>query len=299
MARVLIVMAQRDFDPSEVAIPWRVLTDLGHTVTFATPDGTRASADELMLTGEGLDPWGWIPGLKRITAVGRILAANGDARAAYAALAGDAGFLAPRPFAALAVDDYDALVLPGGHRARGIRPYLESAALQAFVAAMFAADKPVGAICHGVVVAARAVSPTTGRSVLHGRKTTSLTWRQEGLAWTLGRVVRFWDGDYYRTYVEAPGEPARSRGVEAEVTAALASPADYRDVPRTDPEHRRKTDGLHRDTRTDARPAFVVRDGNYVSARWPGDAHTFAQTLADVIAETPAGPPSKAPRESP
>jgi putative intracellular protease/amidase len=28
----------------------------------------------------------------------------------------------------------------------------------------------------------------------------------------------------------------------------------------------------------------VVRDGNYVSARWPGDAHTFAKTLAEVIA---------------
>lgn len=284
MARVLIAMAQRDADPTEVAIPWRVLTDAGHTVEFATPEGTRAHADALMLTGEGLDPWGFIPGLKRVTAVGRILAARRDAREAYAALERDPAFLAPRRFDALEADEHDALVLPGGHRARGMRPYLESEALRAFVVAMFAADKPVGAICHGVVVAARAVSPATGRSVLYGRKTTSLTWRQEGLAWALGRAVRFWDGDYYRTYVEAPGEPARSRGVEAEVTAALASPADYRDVPAGDPERRRKTDGLHRDTATDARPAFVVRDGRYVSARWPGDAYTFAKALADVIA---------------
>jgi putative intracellular protease/amidase len=285
MARVLIVMAQQDADPSEVAIPWRVLSAAGHEVVFATPEGTRAHADELMLTGEGLDPWGFVPGLKRVTVVGRILAARRDAREAYAAMERDPAFLSPRRFDALKVDDYDALVLPGGHRARGIRPYLESEALQAFVVAMFAADKPVGAICHGVVVAARAVSPATGRSVLHGRKTTSLTWAQEGLAWTIGGVVRFWDGDYYRTYVEAPGEPPRSRGVEAEVTAALASPSDYRDVPKTDPEYRRKTDGLQRDTADDARPAFVVRDGNYVSARWPGDAYTFAKTLADVIAE--------------
>ncbi len=69
------------------------------------------------------------------------------------------------------------------------------------------------------------------------------------------------------------------------MTAALASPADYRDVPARDPERRRKTDGLHRDTATDAGPAFVVRDGRYVSARWPGDAYTFAKTLAAVIAE--------------
>ena len=33
----------------------------------------------------------------------------------------------------------------------------------------FAADKPVGAICHGVLVAARAVDPRTERSVLYGR----------------------------------------------------------------------------------------------------------------------------------
>lgn len=29
-------------------------------------------------------------------------------------------------------------------------------------------------------------------------------------------------------------------------------------------------------TRTDESPAFVVEDGNYVCARWPGDAYLFA-----------------------
>jgi putative intracellular protease/amidase len=42
MARVLIATAREDFDPSEVAIPWKVLSALGHAVTFATPDGTPA-----------------------------------------------------------------------------------------------------------------------------------------------------------------------------------------------------------------------------------------------------------------
>jgi hypothetical protein len=27
----------------------------------------------------------------------------------------------------------------------------------------------------------------------------------------------------------------------------------------------------------------VVRDGNYVSARWPGDTHTFAKTFAAIL----------------
>ena len=33
----------------------------------------------------------------------------------------------------------------------------------------------------------------------------------------------------------------------------------------------------------DSRPAWVVRDGNYVSARWPGDVHTFAHTFAQLF----------------
>ena len=32
-----------------------------------------------------------------------------------------------------------------------------------------------------------------------------------------------------------------------------------------------------------SRPAFVVRDRNYVSARWPGDAHTFAKCFAEIL----------------
>jgi hypothetical protein len=42
---------------------------------------------------------------------------------------------------------------------------------------------------------------------------------------------------------------------------------------------------MTRDTFDDGRPAFVVRDGNYVSARWPGDAHTFAKVFAAVLSE--------------
>jgi putative intracellular protease/amidase len=50
---------------------------------------------------------------------------------------------------------------------------------------------------------------------------------------------------------------------------------------------------LFRDTPTDARAAFVVRDGNYVSARWPGDVHTFARTFAAMLAEA-GGEPARA-----
>ncbi len=73
--------------------------------------------------------------------------------------------------------------------------------------------------------------------------------------------------------------------VQQEVTRALADESDFLDVAKGTPDFRRKTTGRARDTPSDARPAWVVRDGSYVSARWPGDAHTFARTFAEVLAE--------------
>ena len=86
-------------------------------------------------------------------------------------------------------------------------------------------------------------------------------------------------------YIERPDEPNGYRSVQAEVTRALASAADYQDVPPMDPDCGLKNDGRHRDRLDDARCAFVVRDGQYVSARWPGDAHTFAKVLANAVSE--------------
>ena len=282
MARVLIPIPARDFDPTEVAVSWRVLTGRGHRVIFATPDGRPGAADELMLTGEGLDPWGWIPGLKKLPLIGAVLRADANGRAAYAAMLDDPAFHQPMTWDGAGLADFDGLLLPGGHRARGMRSYLESPVLQRLVVQAFAAGRPVGAICHGVVLAARSWDPATGRSVLFGRKTTALTWRLERTADRVARIGRFWDGGYYRTYSERPGQPAGFMSVQQEVTRALASPADFLDAPFTD---RRKSSGTARDTPTDSSPAFVVRDGTYVSARWPGDAHAFAAAFGEALEE--------------
>jgi hypothetical protein len=120
--------------------------------------------------------------------------------------------------------------------------------------------------------------------VLHGRKTTALTWKLENTAWTLTRFfARFWDPNYYRTYMEEAGQPQGYMSVQAEVTRALAAPTDFLDVPSADPDRLAKASGLQRDSYDNDRPAFVVRDGNYVSARWPGDVHTFAKTFAQLL----------------
>ncbi|HLD66255.1 MAG TPA: type 1 glutamine amidotransferase domain-containing protein [Pseudomonas sp.] len=282
---VLIPLPNRDFDPSEVALSWQILRAAGLRVRFATPDGRPAEGDPLMLTGEGLDPWGWLPGLRRFKLLGLLLRARADARQAYKALLADEAFRQPLDYRQLRVADFDGLLLPGGHWARGMRVYLESPVLQALVGDFFASDKPLAAICHGVLLAARSPGPD-GRSALHGRKTTALTWAMEKSAWDLTRFFgRFWAPDYYRTYSEAPGEPAGYMSVQAEVTRALASPADFLDVPADAPQRLRQTSGLHRDSPDDERPAFVVRDGRYLSARWPGDVHSFARQFVAMLRE--------------
>jgi putative intracellular protease/amidase len=283
MARVLIPIPARDFDPTEVAVSWRVLQQLKHDVRFATPDGKPGAADDLMLTGEGLDPWGFLPGLRHFPALGRLMRANAAARQAYGAMQEDAAFARPMAWQAARREDFDGLLLPGGHRARGMRTYLESPVLQRLVTRFFEAGLPVAAICHGVVLAARSRTNDGKHSVLYGRKTTALTWDLERKAWMVGRIVRFWDPHYYRTYEDGIGKPQGFMSVEQEVTRALARPEDFLHVPPGMPDFKRKTSGLVRDSWDDESPAFVVRDGNYVSARWPGDAHTFAKTFAEVL----------------
>ena len=255
-------------------------------MVFATESGRPGAADDIMVSGRGLDLWSKIPGLSGLVGVGRILRANREARSAYAQMLDSAEFAHPIAWTDAGLDDVDALLLPGGHRARGMRRYIDSTVLQRLVADAFARGTLVAAICHGVLLAARSIDASTGRSVLYGRKTTALTWDFERRAWRLTRVTRFWDPDYYRTYSERPGDPVGYMSVQEEVTRALENPSDFRNVESDSPHRRAQTSGMARDTATDSRPAFVVDDGNYISARWPGDTHTFAAALSARLRET-------------
>jgi putative intracellular protease/amidase len=94
-----------------------------------------------------------------------------------------------------------------------MRRYLESELLQGTVVEAFGRGMPVAAICHGALLAARSTDPDTGRSVLHGRKTTSLTWSLERRAWQLARITRFWPAILRREEenprIVALGKPCR------------------------------------------------------------------------------------------
>jgi putative intracellular protease/amidase len=283
MGTVLIPIPDRDFDPTEVAVSWRVLARDGHRVVFATESGAPGVADDIMVTGRGLDIWSALPVLGSVPVVGLMLRANKDGRDAYRDMLRSADFQHPVSWSQATLDGIDALLLPGGHRARGMRSYIDSDILHRIVVDAFARGLFVAAICHGVLLAARSVDPATGHSVLYGRKTTALTWAMERLAWRLTRMTRFWDRDYYRTYTEEPGQPAGYMSVQSEVTRALKDPADFQDVGAGMPHRWLKSSGMVRDTATDSRPAFVVDDGSYVSARWPGDTHTFATALSQKL----------------
>jgi putative intracellular protease/amidase len=245
--RVLLPLPDRDFDVTEVAVPWRILRDAGHQVVFATERaGTVPAADPRLLTG---------------VLFGRLGAAP-EARSFYAELTKAPEFSATVAWDSLDPGGFDGLLLAGGH-APGMRQYLGSAVLRSQVARFWQLRRPVSAICHGVLVLARTADPVTGRGVLAERQTTCLPKYMERGAylttgWRLGR--------YYRTY------PAY---VEDEVRASLDDPrTQFRRGPLTLSE---------RGTATDDSPAFVVQDGNYLSARWPGDAYLFARRFCDLL----------------
>jgi putative intracellular protease/amidase len=280
---VLIPIPDRDFDPTEVAVSWRILIRNSHRVLFATESGAPGVADDIIVSGRGLDVWSALPVLGAVPLIGLVLRANKDGRDAYRDMLASHEFQHPVSWANVTLDGIDALLLPGGHRARGMRSYIDSEILQRLVVDAFAREVIVAAICHGVLLAARSVDPATGRSVLYGRRTTALTWALERTAWHLTRVTRFWDPNYYRTYTEEPGQPRGYMSVQSEVTRALRDSTDFCDVVRGSPHWRLKTSGMIRDTATDSRAAFVVDDGNYVSARWPGDTHTFATMLSQKL----------------
>ncbi len=239
-------MPDHDFDVTEVAVPWWLLRSAGHVVRFATErGGSPAAADPRLLDG---------------VIFGR-LGAAAQPKAFYAEMRADVQFATPLAWGEVEPAAFDGLILAGGH-APGMRQYLGSELLRRKVAEYWALGRPVGAICHGVLVLARTRHPTTGHSLLYGRRTTCLPKYMERTAylttaWRLGR--------YYRTYPEY---------VEDEVRDALRDASDFVRGPRV--LRRRGTDA-------DDGPAFVVEDDNYVSARWPGDAYLFARRFADRL----------------
>lgn len=247
--RIIFPLPSYGCDPSEVAIPWKTLTAKGFEIVFCTPNGEKATTDQIMLTG------------RKLGILKSVLAARQDAVAAYRELEISNAFNNPLKYSEAKEEDFDAILLPGGHD-KPVKEYLESEILQKLVASFFTKTKPVAAICHGVVLAARSKDAETGKSVLHNYKTTALLKSQEILAYNL---TRLWMGDYYLTYPEIT--------VEDEVTSVLSNAADFLQGPTP----------VLRDDLKHMNRGFVVKDRNYISARWPGDVYNFSLEFAKMV----------------
>ena len=243
---VLVPLPDRDFDVTEVAVPWKLLGEAGCHVVFATEEGATPAADPLLLGG---------------VVFGR-LGAHPEPIQFYRQLEASDAFRRPQRWREVDASRFAALLLPGGH-APGMRQYLESEAVRALIAAFWHSGRPVAAICHGVLAVARTIDPATGRSLLAGRRTTCLPKYMERSAY----LATFWRrGRYFRTYPTY---------VEDEVRGAVGDDGNFERGPRA---------LFARGTRDDDDPAFVVEDGRYLSARWPGDAYLFARRLIAQMA---------------
>ncbi len=189
-------------------------------------------------------------GLPRLA---RFLRARDSAIAAYAEMIADSAYLSPLRWDAARPGDFAALHFPGGH-APGMKPYCESGEVMRLARTAFAANQPVSAVCHGVLPLARA-------GVLAGRRTTALTAPLEAVAVWLTRAAL---PGHYRTYPES---------VEHEVRRLIGPAGRFERGPLAP----RYADAGSPDA------GFVVRDGAYLSARWPGDAWTLARRMLDLL----------------
>lgn len=233
--KILIPLPDHDFDVTEVAVPWKLFSKNGYEVIFASENGSRAFCDPKLLTG----------------VIFGQLGAEKEAVIFYHELEKDPCFLHPLKYAGIKPEEFDALVLPGGH-APGMKQYLENKILQQKTVEFFKLNKLVAGICHGSIVLARSINPATGKSVIHNKNITGLTKFLERIAYYL----TFWKlGKYYRTY------PAY---VQDEVKRNLADPSNF------------QTGG------NQFKP-YVCVDGNLVTARWPKDAYLFAETIINKL----------------
>ncbi|SFC16423.1 type 1 glutamine amidotransferase domain-containing protein [Pseudoalteromonas denitrificans] len=247
--KVLVPLPNYGCDPTEVAIPWLLLKQENISITFSTPNGEMAVTDQIMLTGHKL-------GLLK-----SILQAKPDAVNAFFKMQKSQEFRNPKKYLDIDPLEFDALLLPGGHD-KGVIEYLESDLLKSCVLSFFTENKPVAAICHGVLIPARTIDPETNKSVIYDLKCTGLLKKQELLAYF---ATRLWLKDYYLTYPDTT--------TQDELIKSLKNQSQFI----TGPNPLLKDDLQH------LKRGFFIKDKNYLSARWPGDVYNFSLEFIKMI----------------
>jgi putative intracellular protease/amidase len=176
MAKVLMVLTSHDrlgdtgrptgFWLEEFAAPYYVLKDAGVDVTVASPRGGQPPVDP-----KSDDPKAETPSMRRFKQ-------DADARRVLANTV---------RLSTVSADDYDAVFYPGGHGP--LWDLAEDRASIALIEKLFAAGKPVAAVCHGPAVLRHAKAPD-GTPLVKGKAVTGFADTEEA-AVQLTSVVPF------------------------------------------------------------------------------------------------------------
>jgi protease I len=245
--KVLMVLPQEGFDPTEASIPWLHLTTKGYQVDFATPDALPSKPDERVLT-KGFGP------------LSPFLKTNSKVKAVFEKMSSEESFKAPLSFEQVTVSDYQALLIPGGHGPK-MKPFLESLELESLIYTFYEQKKILCAICTGVLALARTKTPE-GRSILQWNQVTSVTSLMEK---TGSFFTNFWLGPYFRLY---------DLTAQEEITSYLCDGISYKTC---------WWKCLPFYFKSPLWMQFVVTDLPFITARWPGDVELFSKTIVEEL----------------
>ncbi len=176
MSRILMVLTSHDrlgdtgkptgFWLEEFATPYYVLRDAGVDVTLASPRGGQPPIDP-----KSNEPGAETPAMKRF----------GTDSQAQRALANT------MKLSTVSADDYDAVFFPGGHGP--LWDLAEDRSSIGLIERLYAAGKPIAAVCHGPAVLRDAKAPD-GESLVKGKRVTGFANTEEAAA-GLTEVVPF------------------------------------------------------------------------------------------------------------
>jgi putative intracellular protease/amidase len=176
MAKILMILTSHDrlgdtgkrtgFWLEEFAAPYYVLRDAGVEITLASPKGGQPPIDP-----KSDEPGAQTPAMKRFRS-------DPEAQRALANTVKLAG---------VSADDYDAVFYPGGHGP--LWDLAEDRSSIALIERLYAAGKPVAAVCHGPAVLHRAKG-ADGTPLVKGRTVTGFSNTEEA-AVGLADVVPF------------------------------------------------------------------------------------------------------------
>ena len=168
MPRVLMVLTSHDrlgetgkptgFWLEEFAAPYYVLRDAGVEITLASPRGGQPPIDP-----KSNEPDAETPAMKRFKA-------DPEAQRALASTA---------RLSTVSADDFDAVFYPGGHGP--LWDLAEDRSSIALIERLYAAGKPVAAVCHGPAVLRHAKAPD-GDPLVKGKRVTGFANTEEAAA---------------------------------------------------------------------------------------------------------------------